>query len=336
MALRERRVIGAHDEREVRELRRRKPEGLIEQHLPWRVRDVIFTADHVRHLHQRIVDHDGEVVLGTPVGSDEHRIADHVRVERHFAADEIVEGDVHVLGHAKADDGPFAGVDPSLGFVGTDRSAGTGVPRRLAFLEHALAVFLELLGRTEAVVGVAGGQQLVRVRGVQVQPLRLAIRSARPTHVGAFVPLESKPAQILEDAVLRRLGGSLGVGVLDAQDERPVVTACEQPVEERRARVADVQLARWTRSEAYRIMPLRRPRSFVHARRRHDARCHSSLSQKRDRVRRNRLAASDGVDALVRLGLEADPRRDPRPARPPSRCACSRCDPRASALRGSR
>ena len=104
VALRQRRVIRPEHHREVREARRREAERAIQQHLPRRVRDVILAADHVRHLHQRIVHDDGEVVGGTAVGADEHRIADDVGAERHFAADEILERDVDVLGHAEADD----------------------------------------------------------------------------------------------------------------------------------------------------------------------------------------------------------------------------------------
>ena len=64
--LRQRRVIGSHHQRQMRELRRRESERPIEQQLPRRVRDVILAADHMRHLHQRIVDDDGEVVGGRP------------------------------------------------------------------------------------------------------------------------------------------------------------------------------------------------------------------------------------------------------------------------------
>ena len=68
--------------------------------------------------------------------------------------------------------------------------------------------------------------------------------------IRALVPVEPEPPQVLEDARLRLLRRSLGVGVLDAQDERAVLAVREQPVEERRAGVADVQLAGRTRGES--------------------------------------------------------------------------------------
>ncbi len=62
----------------MRERRRLVTAGLVQKDLPRRVRDVILAANHVRHLHQGIVDDDGEVVGGNPVGSNQHRIADNV------------------------------------------------------------------------------------------------------------------------------------------------------------------------------------------------------------------------------------------------------------------
>ena len=64
----------------------------------------------------------------------------------------------------------------------------------------------------------------------------------RAADVGPLVPVEAEPAQVLEDAGLGLARRALGVGVLDAQDERAVLAVREQPVEQRRARVADVEL----------------------------------------------------------------------------------------------
>ena len=91
-----------------------KAERLVQQHLSRRVRDVILPADHMRNLHQRIVDHDGEVVGRPAVGSDEHRIADDLGVEGDLAADEILERDLDSLRHLEADDRPLARLNPGL------------------------------------------------------------------------------------------------------------------------------------------------------------------------------------------------------------------------------
>ena len=75
-----------------------------------------------------------------------------------------------------------------------------------------------------------------------MQPLRLAIRTVTTADIGPFVPVEAEPAKIFEDAGFGLAGGSLRIGVLDAQDERAVLAVRKQPVEQRGPRVADVQL----------------------------------------------------------------------------------------------
>src|SRR3954470_5785051 len=76
-----------------------------------------------------------------------------------------------------------------------------------------------------------------------MEALRLAVRTVGPADVRSLVPFEAKPAHVFENAGLRFLGRPLGVGVLDAKDERAFVAVRQQPVEERRASVADVKLA---------------------------------------------------------------------------------------------
>ena len=295
MALRQRRVIGAEHEREMREARRPEAERPIEQDLARRVRDVILAADHVRHLHQRIVDHDREVVLRAAVGADDDRIADDVGVEGHVAADEILERHVDVLGHAEADDGALAGVETAPGLIRRQVAAGAVVHRRTAGGEIRAAIVLELLRRAEAVVGLAAGEQLVGVRGVEVQPLRLAVGAGRAADVGPLVPLEAEPAQVLQDAVLGLFRRSLGVGVFDAEDERAVVAAREQPVEQRRAGVADVQRAGRAGGETHSHRPMSDTRGPMPDVRR-SATAWAAMA----------LAAPDRIDALVGLALDAD------------------------------
>ena len=82
---------------------------------------------------------------------------------------------------------------------------------------------------------------------VPVQPLRLEVRRVRAAHLGPLVPVQPQPAQPVQDAgdhVGRR---ALDVGVFDAQHEHAAVAAGVEPVEERRAGAADVQVARGRR-----------------------------------------------------------------------------------------
>src|SRR5262245_22391459 len=85
---------------------------------------------------------------------------------------------------------------------------------------------------------------------IDVQPLGLPVRSVIAAGLDAFVPLEAHPPQVFDHAALGVARRTLEVGVLDADDERAALAAREQPVEERRSRVANVQLAGGARSEA--------------------------------------------------------------------------------------
>ncbi len=234
----------------MREGRRRETERLVQQDLARRVGDVVFAPHHVRHFHQRIVDHDREVVGGRAVGPDDDRVADDVGLEPDVAAHGVGEDDVALLGHAKPNRGAFAGRDARRGLFARQPAAGAGVARRPAVRERVLALGVELRGRTEAVVRGSRAEQLRGVRLIEMQPLRLPVRTVRAADVGPFVPVEPEPAQVAHDRGLRLARRSLDVGVLDAQDEGAAGAAREQPVEQRRAGVADVQLPGGAGSEA--------------------------------------------------------------------------------------
>jgi hypothetical protein len=244
-------VVRPEHQREVRETRRAEAERAIDQHLPRRVGDVVLAPDHVGDLHQRVVHDDGEVVGGTAVGAHEDRIADDVGAERHLAADQILKRHVEVLRHAEADDGALARLHPAPCLVGGQAAAGPVILGRPSGREVAAAIRLQLLRRAEAVVGMTRGEQLVGVGRIEMQALRLAVGPARAADVRPFVPVQAEPAEVFENALLGLLRRTLGVGVLDAEDERAVVPAREQPVEERGARVADVELTGGAGGEAY-------------------------------------------------------------------------------------
>src|SRR5262245_40375076 len=107
-----------------------------------------------------------------------------------------------------------------------------------------------------------------------MQALRLTIGTVHAADVRPFVPIKPEPAQILENADLGFLRRSLDVGILDAQDERPVLAVREKPVEQGSARVTDVKVTGGTWSESN---------------------SHLLSGQKRDRMRGDRFSSADGV-----------------------------------------
>ena len=83
--------------------------------------------------------------------------------------------------------------------------------------------------------------------------IRAAIAFARAGGVAgerAFIPIEAEPAEAVEDDIDGFLGIARGVGVFNAQHEGAAGVAGVKPVEQSRARAADVEEAggRWCES----------------------------------------------------------------------------------------
>jgi len=78
---------------------------------------------------------------------------------------------------------------------------------------------------------------------VTIEPPGLQVRRVRPADDRALVPVETEPAQTVENARDHLVGRSLQIGVLDAQHEHAARVPREQPVEERGTRAADVEVA---------------------------------------------------------------------------------------------
>ena len=71
---------------------------------------MVLPPHHMCHVHQRIVDHDGEVVGGRAVGADDDRIADDVDGKPDVAPHHVLEDDVVVVGHPEANRRPLPAV----------------------------------------------------------------------------------------------------------------------------------------------------------------------------------------------------------------------------------
>src|SRR6202021_1952501 len=89
-----------------------------------------------------------------------------------------------------------------------------------------------------------------RHRTMAVEPRGLKVRPVRPPDLRPFVPVEAEPAQVVKDVVDHSRRRALHVRILDAKHEPPAVMTREEPVEERRAGAADVEIACGRRSKA--------------------------------------------------------------------------------------
>src|SRR5207245_7778957 len=121
-------------------------------------------------------------------------------------------------------------------------------PGRAAAL-RGFALRLQLLGRAVAVVRAAGRDERAGHRAIAIEAFGLKVGPVRSADVRPFVPVEPEPAQPVEDAFDHLRRRAFDVGVFDAKDEHAAVAAREEPVEERRSRAADVQVAGWRGSQ---------------------------------------------------------------------------------------
>jgi hypothetical protein len=84
-------------------------------------------------------------------------------------------------------------------------------------------------------------KQLLSCSPVFIAELALKIR--------AFVPVYPQPFQTLHDTGNGCFTGALGIGVLDAQDQRSAMLFGKEPVKKRGAGAADMQIAGGTGRE---------------------------------------------------------------------------------------
>ena len=232
------------DERQVREAWRRPTEGLVDQELFEGVREVILAADDVRHLHQVIVDHDREVVDRNPARADQDDILDVLRMNRHRAPDQVIDLVAAILRHAQAPGGCLSGSDPSLDILRLEIAAQPVVAVVLLRRLLMRSQLRQPIATTEAGIDRALFDQALPPLDVDFLPLALRVGSERSALFRSFVGRQSQPLQAREDRAPSRIGVAFLVGVLHPQDEDPAGLAREQPVEQRRAGAADVQITR--------------------------------------------------------------------------------------------
>ena len=233
VALGEPRAVGPQDGGEVCELRGGPAEGAIEGQLPRRVGNVVVAADHVGNFHKVVVNHHRVIVGGQALRAHQDGIADDLAGNGSGAVYAVVPKET-ALDDLQAHGRRFAGGPAAHGLLRRKFPAAPRVARLAAASERLLPLSLQLLRRAKAIVGIAVGDQLLRVLDINRGALRLAVRCKRPARVRTFVPVEPEPAQVFEQLPLVFRRRTLRVRILDAQDEDPAVMARKQPIEKGR------------------------------------------------------------------------------------------------------
>ena len=226
--------VGAVDHRQVREARDRRAERFVEEDLLGRIRDVIVAAHHEGDPHRDVIGDHGVVVDRCAVGAEDDEVVDIPVGEGDPVVYEVLPRRLAV-GDPEADDRGFAGGGALLGLGGGDTPAAPVVAEGLLPRLGLLAARVELGGGAEAAVRFARGEEL---GGVGLMP-----HYVRTLEDDLLVPVEAEPVQAVEDRLGGLVAGAGLVGVLDAEKELAAGAAGEEPVEERRARAADVEVA---------------------------------------------------------------------------------------------
>ena len=202
---------------------------------------MVLAAQHIGDAHVDVVDHAGQQVEPRSVGPAHHRVGHLRRIE--------------VLGPANAV-GPF----DRLGMVEPEapvrllsrrclrcmiglgqRQRGPVVDRRQPAPEQHLALELEFLRCLVAAIDPPRLDQPRKLPLIQIEPRRLPRLP---------VGHDPEPGEIGADRRDMLLAAALEVGIVDPEQKAPGMLSGQQPVVQRRADIADVQIAGGRGSEA--------------------------------------------------------------------------------------
>ncbi len=219
-------AVGGHGERDMAERRLGPSEAPIDQDLTGCARRKVGASDDLIDSHGGIVDHHGKLVRRSDrLAGDEEIAADPARVELHRAQEEVIPDD-RLPGHAES---PCErAISELIGIAGTPVRARPGVARPLLFRMGCTGGSLDVGPRAGAGIHPFRRLQTIERGAVQRQALRLDIGSGGAADVGPFVPVESQPAQILEDGPAGLVANPGHVEVLDFEG-RPAHHPDAQP-----------------------------------------------------------------------------------------------------------
>ena len=253
-------ALGFEQQGQVGELRHGglPAKGSVEHHVERGRRQPLFTTDDVGDLHQVVVDDVGQVVGGHAVALEEHLVVQQAAVHGDVATDEVVHGDVKVLGELEAHHVGLAAVDATLHFVGAEGEAvlhpcagGAVVLEGLLLSLIFFALGLEGFGPVEGVVGPAVGEQLLGILAVERLAVALTVGTEGTAEMDALVELDAQPIESLDDVLFGTRHKTGLVGVFYAQNHLAALLTGEEVVVEGGAHTADVKWPRGGGGEAY-------------------------------------------------------------------------------------
>ena len=180
---------------------------------------MVVAADHMGHAHVMVVHHHGKHVGRRAVGAQQHHVVEFGIGDPHLALHQVADDRLAVLRRLEADCEGHAfrrlrrvPVAPEPVVAEALAARGGSLPHRLQFL-----------GSREAAIGRAGLQHRLCNLRVALTALELVGRR--------LVGIEAQPGEPVQDRRHRLLRRAPAVGILDAQQELPAMTAREEPIE---------------------------------------------------------------------------------------------------------
>ena len=127
--------------------------------------------------------------------------------------------------------------------VTVELAAGPGVEDLVAGCLRRAGRLGDIRSAAEARIGSTRRTKRVERFIVQRRPIRLLVGLVRTAQIGTLVPVETEPGEILEDRVVEPFPHSGPIEVFHAHDERAFPGPDGQPCDQRRGRIAEVEVS---------------------------------------------------------------------------------------------
>ena len=200
---------------------RGEAERAIEEQLAGSGGEEVRAAHDFGDAHGGVIHNDGELIGGDVIVTPDDEIAEMFAGDKLLRAElGVGEGDGFAIGNAEA---PVEGGIWNAECRISRGAAGAGVDEFVISFVRRGGGGLDVLARAGAGVETAGGAELGESITIERQAFALGIGSERAATIGAFLPVETEPAQVFEHGGGEFGLGARGVEVFVAEDEDAVL-----------------------------------------------------------------------------------------------------------------
>src|SRR5207249_693128 len=165
----------------------------------------------------------GEMVRRIAVGLEQYLVVDLLVIKRDRLTKRIVYDGRATLLHLETNHAGLLLLGSNV--CGGQVTAVSVIAQHLFLLALLLTHSLQTFWGTPTAIGSTGSDQLLGIALIQSETLRLPVRSIRTTHIRAFVPLQSDPAQRAQDCFFMASVRARLISVFNTDEKLPAVGA---------------------------------------------------------------------------------------------------------------